>query len=97
MSMELFTCIFFISTVSEILGYSDIFFLIIRLEDGGAVFAFHGQWEWRNVSGVKFAGTSGYQTNKGVCMLPNEIQDVSKQTDSSKPRKCLYDLFENIS
>lgn len=95
MSMELFTCIFFISTVSEILGYSDMFFLIICLQDGGAVFAFHGQWKWRNVSGGKCAGTSGYQTNKG--MLPNEIQDVSKQTDSSKPRKCLYDLFENIS
>lgn len=62
MSMELFTCIFFISSVSEILGYSDIFFLIMCLQDGGAVFAFHGQWEWRNVSGVKFAGTSGYQT-----------------------------------
>lgn len=78
MSMELFTCICFISTVSEILSYSDMFFLIMCLQDREAVFAFHGQWEWRKVSGFKFASTSVCLTNKGVCMLSNEIQDVSK-------------------
>lgn len=80
MSMELFTCICLVSPASESLSYSDIFFLIICLQDREAVFAFHGQWEWRNVGGFKFASTSGCLTNKllGVYMPSNEIQYVSK-------------------